>query len=207
MGISDRKKQNNLIKIIGRNQPTMKSKNNNTVWVHKSGPIRYMLTELRQIQGKVDHNNEYKILGGHACYMIRKLRLNRRSTRMSKSNKLKVKEERKVFKSNLIEIKIEKGLGLDITSRNFTLILSNVHSIKNKQDIITELLDDSNADPAVLTETWLTDVDAIWVQGSELHRCNYRINECHRKDKRGGGLALVTKQNLKVKIWSMASGK
>ena len=29
--------------------------------------------------------------------------------------------------------------------------------------------------------------------------CNYRIDECHRKDKRGGGLALVTKQNLKVK--------
>ena len=104
---------------------------------------------------------------------------------MSKSNKARGKEERKVFKSNLIEIKTEKSLGLDITSRNFTLILSNVQSIKNKQDIITELLDDSNADLAVLTETWLTDVDEIWVQGSELHRCNYRIDDCHRKDKKG----------------------
>ena len=73
--------------------------------------------------------------------MIRKLRLNRRSTRLSESNKLRVKEERKVLKSNLIEIKTETGLGLDITSRNFTLMLSNVQSIKNKQDIITELLD------------------------------------------------------------------
>ena len=45
-------------------------------------------------------------------------------------------------------------------------------SIKNKQDIITELIDDCNADLAVLTKTWLTDADAIWVQGSEPHRCN-----------------------------------
>ena len=90
-------------------------------------------------------------------------------------------------------------MGLDITSRSFTLILSNVQSIKNKQDIITELSDYSNADLAVLTETWLTDADEIWVQGSELHRCSYRIDECHRKDRRRGGLALVTKQNLKAK--------
>ena len=48
-------------------------------------------------------------------------------------------------------------------------------------------------------ETWLTDADAMWVQGLELHRCKCRIDECHRKDKRGGGLTLVTKQNLKVK--------
>ena len=48
---------------------------------------------------------------------------------MSKSNKSRVTEERKVLKSNLIEIKNEKSLGLEITSRNFTLILSNVQSI------------------------------------------------------------------------------
>ena len=64
MGISDKKNWNNLIKIkiIGRNQPTIKNKNSKTVWVHKSGPLRYTLTELRQIKGKVDHNNEYKFL-------------------------------------------------------------------------------------------------------------------------------------------------
>ena len=40
-----------------------------------------------------------------------------------------------------------------MTSRSFTLILSNVQSIKSKQDIITQLLEDSKADLAVLTET------------------------------------------------------
>ena len=56
-----------------------------------------------------------------------------------------------------------------------------------------------NANLAVLTETWLTDADDIWVQGSEFHRHNYKIDECHRKDRKGGGFTLVTKQNLKVK--------
>ena len=86
-----------------------------------------------------------------------------------------------------------------MTRRKFAIMLSNVQSIKNKQDVVMELLEDSNADLAVLTETWLTDADDIWVQGSEFHRHNYKIDECHRKDRKGGGLALVTKQNLKVK--------
>ena len=38
-------------------------------------------------------------------------------------------------------------------NRRFTTILSNVQSIKNKQDVIMELLEDLNADLAVLTET------------------------------------------------------
>ena len=72
MGISDKKNKNNLvqIKIKGKNQSSTKNKNN-TVWVHKSQPIRYTLTELRQIKCKVDHNSGYKILGGHACYRQR----------------------------------------------------------------------------------------------------------------------------------------
>ena len=53
-----------------------------------------------------------------------------------------------------------------MTSRRFTIMLSNVHSIKNKQDVVMELLEDSNANLAVLTETWLTDADDIWVQNS-----------------------------------------
>ena len=42
-----------------------------------------------------------------------------------------------------------------------------MQSIKNKQDTIIKLLEDLDADLAVLTETWLTDDDEVWVQGSE----------------------------------------
>ena len=110
-----------------------------------------------------------------------------------------MKEERGIIRPNLIEIKPERSLGMDMINRRFTIVLSNVQSIKNKQDIIMELLEDLNADLAVLTETWLTDEDGIWVQGSEFQKHNYKIDECHRRNRRGGGLALVTKRNLKVK--------
>ena len=154
MGVSGKKSRNNLVQveIEGRSQPTIKNKISNTVLIQKNEPMRYTLAELRQSKGKVDNNNEYKILGGEVCYMIRKLRLNRRSVKKKKLNKQEVKEERGVLKSNLIEIKTEKSLGLDMTSRSFILILSNVQSTKNRQDIITELLEDSNADLAVLTD-------------------------------------------------------
>ena len=103
-----------------------------------------------------------------------------------------------MLKTNFIEIKM-KSLGQDYTNRKFTLILSNVQSTKNKQDTIIELLEDPNADLAVLTETWQTDADEVWVQGSEFQRHNYKMDECHRKGRKGGGLALIAKHNLKVK--------
>ena len=83
------------------------------------------------------------------------------------SNQTHEQQEKKGKYSNQIslEIKTEKTLGINITRRNFTLILSNVQSIKNKQDLITKLLDDSNANLAILTETRLTDADVIWMQG------------------------------------------
>ena len=129
----------------------------------------------------------------------KKLRLNKESKKIKKLIKTELKEERGVLKTNLIEIKTMKCLGLDYTNRKFTLILSNVQSIKNKQDIIIELLEDSNADLSVLTETWLTDADEVWVQGSKFHRHHYTMDECHRKGRKGGGLALIAKQTLKVK--------
>ena len=60
MGMSDRKNRSNLIQveIKGRSQPTIENKTNNTVWIQKSEPIRYTLTELRQIKGKFYNNNE-----------------------------------------------------------------------------------------------------------------------------------------------------
>ena len=163
MGVNDRNSRGNLVQveIEGRSNPTIKGKRSNIVLIPKYVPIRYTVEELRKIRGEVENTAKYKILGAEACYRIRKLMLNRQSKKMRKLNKQEVKEERGVLKTNLFEIKTMKSLGLDKTNRKFTLILSNVQSIKNKQDTIIKLLEDSNADLAVLTETWLTDADDI----------------------------------------------
>ena len=201
MGENDRNSRSNLtrVKIEGRSNPTIKGKRNNIVLIPRNVPIRYTVEELRKIRGDEESTAKHKILGAETCYRIRKLRLNNHSKKIKKLNRRELREERGVLKTNLIEIKTMKSLGQDYTNRKFTLILSNVQSIKNKQDTIIELLEDSNADLAVLTETWLTDADEVWVQGSEFQRHNYKMDECHRKGRKGGGLVPIAKHNLKVK--------
>ena len=51
----------------------------------------------------------------------------------------------------------------------------------------------------VLTETWLSPEDNIWKSGSETVKEGYGFNEIHQCKRRGGGLALLHKTNLKVK--------
>ena len=112
MGVSGRQSRNNLVQveIEGRSQSTIKNKNkmSSTVLIQRNKPIRYTLEELRQIKGKVDNINRYKIPGVEVCYTIRKLRLNRRPSKKKKLNKQEVKEERAVLKSNLIKNKNRK---------------------------------------------------------------------------------------------------
>ena len=135
MGVNGGNSRDNLvqIEIKGRNQPNNRNKKSNTVYrIKKSEPIRYTLEELRQIKRKVESNDKYKILGTEVCYMIRKLRLNRQFGKKNKLSKQEVKAERGILRSNLIEIKTAKSLGLNMTSRRFAIMLSNVQSIKKQ---------------------------------------------------------------------------
>jgi hypothetical protein len=45
-------------------------------------------------------------------------------------------------------------------------------------------------DFALLTETWLTDEDKIWIDGCDLNKDGYLIDAIHRQTRSGGGLAL-----------------
>ena len=192
MRVDSRSNRSNLVRveIKGRKQLTRENNKGNTVYrVKKNEPVRYSLEELKQIGRKVEKSGKYRTIGAEACYMIRKLRLNKCCGKKKKLSKKEVKGERGILRSNLIEIKAEKSLGLNMTNRRFTMMLANVQSIKNKQDVVVELLEDSKTDVAVLTETWLTDDDGIWVQGSEFYKHNYKIDECHRKNRKGGGFS------------------
>ena len=161
MGGNYRNSRSNLtrVKIEGRSNPTIKGKRNNILSIPRNVPIRYTVEELKKIRRDVENTAKHKILGAETCYRIRQLRINNRSKKIKKLNRRELREERGVFKTNLIEIKTEKSLGQDYMNRKFTLILSNV----------------------------------------QFQRHNYEINEYHRKGRKGGGLALITKHNLNVK--------
>ena len=76
----------------------------------------------------------------------------------------------------------------------------NTRSVKPKEDMILEALNEHQIDLLVTTETWLrdTDDDQQWLLGSELNRNGFQTVPVNRKNKKGGGLALTTKDNIKV---------
>ena len=67
--------------------------------------------------------------------------------------------------------------------------------------MILEALNEHQIDMLVTTETWLrdTEYDQQWFIGSELNRNGFQTLPVNRKNKKGGGLALTIKNNIKVK--------
>ena len=78
------------------------------------------------------------------------------------------------------------------------MTLCNVQSLKGKQDILVELLEDNKTDILVCTETWMKSSDEVWFQTSDLYRAGYRITKARRQGRTGGGIGLIHKLNVKA---------
>ena len=115
-------------------------------------------------------------------------------------------EPRSVNHSSLIQVKITNDRRVRKFTKHLDIVLINSQSIKNKDELITEYLINNNIDACILTETWLTnsDYDKIWLECSEIRQNGYKINNINRKDRKGGGLAIIYKNHLKVNIKKVA---
>ena len=105
---------------------------------------------------------------------------------------------RQVDFNNHINIYIENRPKRDIVN-NMSLMLANVQSIKSKTELVVDYLLDSKVDIAVLTETWFSDDDAIWLKASDLNQHGYKTLYQNRPKQQGGGLAIICKSHLQVK--------
>ena len=85
--------------------------------------------------------------------------------------------------------------------KSFQFATVNTRSLKPREDIILEALNDYQMDLLVITETWLRDTEdnQQWLLGSELNRNGFQTLPINRKIKKGGGIALTIKNNIKVK--------
>ena len=52
----------------------------------------------------------------------------------------------------------------------------------------------------MVTETWLTEDDNTWLECCDLSKNGYQIHSANRKNRRGGGLAIITTTNMKIKL-------
>ena len=52
----------------------------------------------------------------------------------------------------------------------------------------------------IVTETWLTKDDTIWLEACDLNKDTYRIQSAHHQNGRGGGLALIHRSTSNAKL-------
>ena len=76
----------------------------------------------------------------------------------------------------------------------------NTRSLKHKENLISEEIHNTNLDITIITETWLKDTeeDNTWTLSSEFNNDSYQISTKNRRDKRGGGIALVTHRKYAI---------
>ena len=72
----------------------------------------------------------------------------------------------------------------------------NVRSIVNKSALFDDYINKWKADLFAITETWLSDNDSSVCY--EITPLGYKLFHCPRSDRRGGGTALLFRDNINV---------
>ena len=80
------------------------------------------------------------------------------------------------------------------------IVTVNIRSIKDKEDLLRNAINDLKIDMMIVTKTWLhnTHEDTMWVQGNELNKNGLQIYRCNWQNRKGGGIALITSSSFKV---------
>ena len=163
------------------------------------------IDQIKEIGKQWRHDQRFRILPPSLINRIRYLKINKKRKRGSRGRKRlhsnNVNNNNSgVNTKNLIEIQSSNGYISDLS-----LGLLNCQSLKNKDSLILSSILENNLDIVLLTETWIknntSDLDQTWLQCCELNSNNYKIENIPRKgEKRGGGIAIVIKNNLNKKL-------
>ena len=105
--------------------------------------------------------------------------------------------------NNLTQIKTRREEIRHGNDKPTMISLFNAQSICNKEDMILDHLLHYKVDLGIITETWMTEdneSDKIWLQLTDINKTQYCFSSCARKARRGGGLGLVSRKSLQVKL-------
>ena len=169
--------------------------------VHKG--YVYNADQLKHITIRVDHDRKLRILDYKACVKIRKFRINRRKTRRGRkvgNAKCYESKPRSVNFDNLILIAWIQKSKITKFTKQIKFVTLNAQSIKNKDQLIVDYLLNEHINVTLITETWIKDANDMWLQGCELNKNSYNISCYNRKNRQGGGVALVYKDYLIVTL-------
>ena len=102
--------------------------------------------------------------------------------------------------ANLTKIPHKLNSMVNIKNR-FKITVCKIQPVKPKEDDLLTYFNTSYTDACILAETWLiwTDSGKAWTACMALNTNNCRMITSNRKNRHGGGLALVHKMTLMVK--------
>ena len=167
---------------------------------------------LMNIRSMVNKFRTFRQLNPDVVKIFQQLRIQKRRKRgrrrgHDKAITRNVSGFRYVNFSNLRKVTIKKGRLLEDTFRCWTKFgFGNVQSLKNKDKLLRDYLDNEKIAVFVATETWFksdieSQLSSTSVEGSELNTDGYRIALANRESGlRGGGLALIYKDTMDCKL-------
>ena len=162
--------------------------------------IKYSVNQLWKIRSEVNKDPRLKTLHPDTINIIRKYRIHRKRRRgrrggkcVTKQNSVhdnqSIRQNRIYHGERLIEIRPGKPI--------IKFLMLNAHSIKNKDEELSQYMQENEVDFTLLTETWLqknNEIDLDWIQATPLNTDGYCfINGFSRQDRKGGGIAISFK--------------
>ena len=138
---------------------------------------------LKQIHAMIKHDNRYKTLNFWN---------NKESTRTS------TQEEKQKLTSRIPELP-QQGQNISnliyigpITPRGAffnnpnKIATGNVQSLQNREQTLLHELIELDIDIMLVTETWLTKNDTVWLDSCDFNKDTYRIASAHHQTGKGG---------------------
>ena len=78
-------------------------------------------------------------------------------------------------------------------------MLTNIQSLKLKIDVILHYILEHRLDMCFITETWISKNEDLQYIKANLKMHGYHILSCERENRKGGGLACIYNEKLKMK--------
>ena len=165
----------------------------------ENGP--YSSKELKALDNtkqSIEDKPKPRLVPYKAIATIRMLRINRRPIR-TRHNRLQQLRQKGINRSNLQNIQISE-VTIPKPNMQCRIAMVNVQPIRNKDNLLTQEIATNNINITLITETWLNDTpqDTAWLHQSDLLQAGHAIST-HNRPTRGVGLALLYKQDMKIK--------
>ena len=134
---------------------------------------------LRQIPEITEQDTRYKILNFGTIRRVCKLGINRKKYRLIPRKPL-IPQQGPNF-NNLIHIKPQSIRSVSST-KSVKIVTENVQSIKNKEQPLLYQIIEQDIDIMIVTETWLTKDDTVWLDSCNFNKDTYRIHSAHHQN-------------------------